>query len=61
MGQPGVTMVGNLAGQQVLGQPGVATPTVYNLGAPQPTQHQFTVQQAGVASLQVCIILIIAS
>ena len=56
VGQPGVAMVGNLAGQQVLSQPGVATPTVYNLGTGQPAQHQFSVQQAGVASLQVSVL-----
>ena len=52
VGQPGVAMVGNLAGQQVGQQVLGGAPAVYNLGA-QPAQHQFSVQQAGVASLQV--------
>ena len=53
-GQSGVTMVSNLAGQQMLSQPGVATQAVYSLGGgAQPPQHQFSVQQGGVPGLQV--------
>ena len=51
-------MVGNLGqqmGQGLMGQPGVANPTVYSLAQSQlaNAQSQYTNQQLGLSSLQV--------
>jgi len=62
--QPGVA---NLTPPQVglantvLTQPALATPTVYSLGASQPTiaPHHYTAQQLGVANIQVGFVFII--